>query len=102
MNTPIVHFGESVLCKLMSKVAGNEGDFRDKFVDAIWLGCTIRSGEHVVATSQGVYLASTISRKSADQRWCADAVANIIGTPQNPTPNGNTNKLTALSRKNQS
>ena len=51
-HTPWVPFGESVLFKL-PKVPRMPGDFQNRFEEGIWVGCTVRSGEHLIATERG-------------------------------------------------
>ena len=68
VNVPWIPFAESVLFKL-PKVPNMPGDFRDRFENGVWVGCTIRSGEHLVATEKGVFKVGSIIRKPEDKRW---------------------------------
>ena len=52
IHAPMIPFGETVLFKL-PKVPRMPGDFKDRFEIGTWVGCTVRSGEHLVATEGG-------------------------------------------------
>lgn len=97
VNVPLVPLGESILFKL-PKVPNMPGDFRDRFEEGVWLGCTIRSGEHIVGTEKGCFKVSGIVRKSEDRRWSAEAVAKIKGSPKEPVPGSGTSKMVAFSK----
>ena len=46
----------------------------------------MRSGENIIGTNDGVFRAGAIRRRSADQRWSADEVQSVVGTPAEPVP----------------
>ena len=96
-NTPLLPCGESVLFKL-PKVQDMPGDFRDRFDQGVWLGCTIRSGEHVVGTKNGVHTVSAVMRRAQDERWSAEAVQQIKGTPKEPVPGSGSGRMKAYSK----
>ena len=98
VNVPWVGFGEMILFKL-PKVQHMPGDFHDRFESGIWLGCTIRSGEHLVGTSRGVYKVSSVLRKAEDRRWSASAFKDLKGSPVEPVPGSGSSKITAFSKK---
>ena len=62
------------------------GDFEDRFEKGIWLGMTIRSQEDLIGTQDGVYRAGKVLRCAPDQRWYAEMVKAIKGTPDEPKP----------------
>ena len=64
----MIPFGEAVLFKL-PKVPRMPGDFNDRFEIGVWVGCTVRSGEHLIATQGGVFKASSVLRRAEDKRW---------------------------------
>ena len=97
VNVPLVPIGESVLFKL-PKVPHMPGDFRDRFEEGIWVGCTIRSGEHIVATEKGVYKVGSVVRKPEDRRWSAEAISRIKGSPKEPVPGSGSSKMVAFSK----
>ena len=98
VNVPWIPFGESVLFKLPT-VPNMPGDFRDRFETGIWVGCTIRSGEHLVATERGVYKVSSVIRRAEDKRWSPDLIEKIRGTPKEPVPGSGKSNLVAYSKK---
>ena len=97
VNVSWVPFGEVVLFKL-PKVPRMPGDFRDRFEEGIWVGCTIRSGEHLVATPRGVFKVSSVIRRAEEKRWSVDKVNGIAGTPREPIPGSGSSKLTAYAK----
>ena len=60
---------------------------------------TVRSGEHLVATSSGVYKVETVMRRGDDEKWSNELVKAIKGDPQQPVPGSNSHKAIAYSRK---
>ena len=85
VNVPWIPFGESVLFKL-PKVPNMPGDFQDRFEIGIWVGCTIRSGERLVATDRGVFKVSSVVRRAEDKRWSHDLITQMKGSPKEPVP----------------
>ena len=97
VNVPWIPFAESVLFKL-PKVPNMPGDFRDRFENGVWVGCTIRSGEHLVATEKGVFKVSSVVRKPEDRRWSSEAIKSIKGSPKEPVPGSGSSRLIAYSK----
>ena len=71
VSAPMIPFGETVLFKL-PKVPKMPGDFKDRFETGTWVGCTVRSGEHLVATPGGVFKVSSVIRRAEDKMWSGD------------------------------
>ena len=94
VNVPWIPFGESVLFKL-PKVPDMPGDFRDRFEIGVWVGCTIRSGEHLVATTNGVFKVSSVVRRAEDKRWSHELISQVRGTPKEPVPGSGKSTLVA-------
>ena len=69
------------------------GDFEDRFEKGVWLGMTIQSGENIVGTSDGVYKVGGIMRRAPDQRWSAEMVEGIRGSPAEPRPGSGSDVL---------
>ena len=88
----MTNFGETVLFKL-PRTNVTIGDFEDRFSEGVWVGLTVRSGEHVIATEHGTFRTGAIMRKSADARWSAEMIRNIRGSPKEPRPGSNSSKL---------
>ena len=81
----LVPFAEAVLFKT-PKTKQMPGDFEDRWETGVWVGFVMRSGEHLVATSRGVFRVSTVMRRTADKRWSAELLRNIKGSPKDPVP----------------
>ena len=97
ISAPMVEFGESILFKL-PKVKNMPGDFEDRFEVGLWLGCTVRSGEHIVGTKSGVHKVSSLMRRSDDKRWSAEMIKDIKGSPMEPMPGSGQSKIRAFAR----
>jgi len=97
VNVPWVPLGETVLFKL-PKVPNMPGDFADRFEMGVWVGCTIRSGEHLVGTDKGVFKVSSVIRRPEDGRWSRELVAGIKGSPKEPVPGSGSSKVVAYSK----
>ena len=62
-NGKFLPFGETVLFKI-PKGQQKIGDFEDRWEKGVWLGFVMRSGEHLVGTSRGVFRCSHLLRRS--------------------------------------
>ena len=93
----MVPFWECVLFKL-PKAPRMPGDFCDRFEQGIWVGCMTRSGEHLVATANGIFKASSVVRRSQDKMWSSDRLSQIKGSPQEPVPGSGTSRVTAYAK----
>ena len=97
VNTEMLMFGEVVLFKL-PKVPSMPGDFQDRFEMGVWLGCLVRSGEHIVGTKNGVYTVGHVTPRSEDKKWSRELVMELKGTPKEPVPGSGTAKMRAFSK----
>ena len=97
VNMPWVPFGEVVLFKL-PKVTNMPGDFQDRFESGVWLGCTIRSGEHLIGTPRGVHKVSSVMRRAEDKRWSSEMIEGIKGSPMEPVPGSGSSIITAFAK----
>ena len=61
---------------------GVPGKFEDRWSEGPWLGCDVRSGEHLIGMDSGVFRVSTVRSKIADTRRSPDKVASMSGTPR--------------------
>ena len=61
----------------------------------------MRTGEHLVATSRGVFRVSTIMRRPADQRWSETMIKEIKGSPEEPIPGMSGRRIPAYTKKYQ-
>ena len=83
--TPLLPFGEVVMFKIPT-TNRRIGSFEDRWEKGVWAGVESRSGEHLVATAEGIFKVSTIKRRPADQRWSLEMLQNILGSQQERTP----------------
>ena len=97
-NAKLVNFAESVIFKI-PKTSQRVGKFEDRWEIGIWVGITMRTGEHLVATCQGVFRVSAIMRRPADQRWSEELVKSMKGTPEEPLPGSNSRRIPAFANK---
>ena len=93
----LVPFGERVLFKI-PKTKHMPGDFEDRWEAGIWLGFMMRSGEHLVGLSDGVYKCATVRRVVLEKRWSKELMDSIVGIPMEPVP-GKTRRVTAYAKK---
>ena len=94
MNVGVLPLAEAVLFKMPRK----DGDFSDRFGTGVWLGCTIRSGEHLIGTERGVFTVSSVNRCPEDKRWSIDLIKGLKGTPREPVPGSGTSKVHAYAK----
>ncbi len=90
---PLVEIGEMVHAKLVikNKRQGKEKKNKKKFAPrsilAVWVGQIARTGEHIVVKQNGdAVKCRTIRRVPEDDRWNAQRVLDIRGTPRRPAP----------------
>jgi len=82
----VLPFGESIWYKQLktSKTADKKAECDWK--EGVWLGQCQRSNEMLVGTAAGVVRAWALKRKVDEERWNAEEIANMKGTPQQPVP----------------
>ena len=82
---PVVSFGEVVHFKEL-----HPDGRRDKMATdwhlGIWLGHTRESNEMLVGTEGGARRTYAVKRLPEEDRWDADRVKNMVGTPRQPDP----------------
>ena len=96
--TPLLPFGEVVMFKI-PKTNKRIWSFEDRWGKGVWAGVESRSGEHIVATAEGIFKVSTIKRRPADQRWSLELLQNIKGSLQEPTPGSGTRRIQAYAKQ---
>ena len=99
-NMKLVPFGESIMFKI-PKTSERTGKFEDRWESGCWVGFVMRTGEHLVATSRGVFRVSTIMRRPADQRWSETMIKEIKGSPEEPIPGMSGRRIPAYTKKYQ-
>ena len=97
-NGKLAEFGELVHF-MIPRTKDMPGKFEDRWSEGIWLGCDVRSGEHLIGMDSGVFRVSTIRAKTLDTRWSADRIASMTGTSGQPAPGQRCNRSPAFTRK---
>ena len=97
-NGALAEFGETVHF-LIPKTRDMPGKFEDRWSEGVWLGCDVRSGEHLVGMSSGVFRVKTVRRKPKDERWSPDNLEAMRGTPKQPVPNQASARAPAFQRR---
>ena len=75
-------FGEQVHCKF----TGPRGKLEARWETGTYVGKLDTTDEHLVCGHSGCYAVRTIRRMVEDDRWSADAVNKMTGTPWEPRP----------------
>ena len=81
----VIPFGESVHYRKLEEDKKNKLD--SKWEDGVWLGHARGSNECLIGTPAGVVRAWAIKRRPEEERWCADNLEAVQGTPARPNPN---------------
>ena len=97
-NAQIAEFGESVLFKI-PKTKLNPGKFEDQWTTGVYLGFDMRSMETLIGTNVGVFKCTDFKRKPLQERWSADAINAIQGSPKQPVPGQAYRRTPAFSRR---
>ncbi len=97
-NAKLVPFGEVVLFKI-PPTQHKLGDFENRWESGVWLGFVMRSGEHLVGTTRGVFRVSTVMRRPADKRWSSSMLKAIGGTPETPVPGAPGRRIPVFAKK---
>ena len=58
-----------------------------EWFQGVWLGPATSSSETLIGTIKGVIKASSIKRFGISEKWDANAITDMKGTPQMPDPN---------------
>lgn len=90
---PVVEFGEVVMAKLVTKARSKgktktqKNKLLPRSVAGVWVGQMTRTGEHIVILENGDAMrCRTVKRVPIEDRWNADKVFSVIGTPRLPAP----------------
>ena len=82
----VLPFGESVWFKHLKDPTTGDNKFLSPWEEGIWLGHARSSSECLVGTKQGVLRAWSVKRRPEEERWNADLIRGMQGTPQRPDP----------------
>ena len=64
----------------------NKNNFVEPYINGIWIGSCIRSGEPLIGTAEGVFRSGQVRRVSEDARWSREMVDAVRGCPHEPVP----------------
>ena len=81
----LVEFGECVFFR-PSSVPKQAGKITARLKDGVYLGFSMRSGEHFIGTSEGVMRTRDVHRKAEEDRWDGAALQQVIGAPWDLKP----------------
>ena len=84
---PVEMFGEKVWYKELKGKNGAQNKLETDWHEGAWLGHARSSNEVLIGTLQGVVRAWAIKLKPEDEKWDADLIKNMKGTPAQPNPN---------------
>ena len=84
-NLEVVPFGECVHYRRLG-AGDNKNKLESSWEEGVWLGHNRGSSEVLIGTPEGVVRARAVKRRPEDERWRADAILNVAGTPAKPNP----------------
>jgi hypothetical protein len=82
----VVPFGEKVFYKKLNQTASAMKSLESTWREGVWLGHARGSSEALIGTDDGVVRAWTVKRMIEEERWSAEAIRNMKGTPSQPNP----------------
>ena len=94
----MAEFAEVVHC-MMPKTKDMPAKMETKWDAGLWLGCDVRTGEHMIGRDNGVFRVYNVCRKPEDSRWSVDRVQSMTGTPKEPMPGSPVHRPPTLTRK---
>ena len=78
----VVPFGETVWFKTLSESVGRKKAMESKWREGVWLGHSRNTSEALIGTRERVVRAWTVRRRVEDEKWNADMVTSMKGSPQ--------------------
>ena len=69
------------------------GSMEPRMLEGVWLGIRPQSSEVIIGTNKGVFKTRTFRRLPENERWCAESITSITGTPWKPTEFDDSDKL---------
>ena len=82
----VVPFGELVRYKQLGETSQERKSLETTWFEGVWLGHARGSSEALVGTTEGVVRAWTIRRLPEAERWGAESITEMQGTPAQPNP----------------
>ena len=92
---PVAEFGERVLYLPLDRKSHPVQCPEPRYEDGIWLGMDVRTTEVLIGTPSGIVRARSVRRRPEEERFSAQELSNISGTPWNPTPGIDARQLSA-------
>ena len=89
----VAEFGESVFHLPLDRDRGQTAELDPKLQVVIWLGLERSTNEAKIGTPSGVLRARTVRRRLEAERWRADDVLTVAGTPWNPVPGTDASRM---------
>ena len=81
----VVQFGEFVRYKQLGETSQERKSLECSWFEGVWLGHSRGSSEALVGTKDGVVRAWTIRRMPEGERWDAESITEMAGTPAQPS-----------------
>ena len=97
-NVQITEFGEVVMFKI-PKTKLTPGKFEAHWSSGVYMGFDMRTMESVLGTPSGVFKVSDVRRKPLQERWSADQLAQMSGSPKQTVPGQAYRRIPAYSKK---
>ena len=82
MHPALIEFGECV--QYMPLDIAKQGKMVPRTQDGMYLGVDLTSGEPLVETKDGVFKTRSMHRKPPEERWDAEQILQLKGTPWKP------------------
>ena len=82
----VMPFGEVVRYKQLGETSQERKSLETSWFEGVWLGHARGSSEALVGTKEGVVRAWTIRRMTEEERWDAESITEMQGTPAQPNP----------------
>ena len=80
----VVPFGEFVRYKQLGETSQERTSLESSWFEGVWLRHARGSSEALVGTNDGVVRAWTVRRMPEGERWDAEAITEMQGTPAQP------------------
>ena len=91
MRRHLAEFGEKIMWQPLDQLKA--GSMEPRMLEGVWLGIRPQSSEVIVGTNKGVFKTRTFRRLRENERWCAESITSIAGTPWKPTEFDDSDKL---------
>lgn len=93
MHPPMLEFGECM--HYMPVDVHQHGKLAARTQDGVYLGVNMSTEESYVGTGTGIYTSRSLHRKPIDERWVANEILGVRGTPWRPCLRTDDNNIRA-------